>query len=359
MDRMIIEGLLKHTGDELFHYHEKHGKDKLKYLIKRIIRPKHTPQADPFFWPQALLTQALEKAGEDELLKKYYDSWHKAGLPVTQIDHVMNGYSLVYLYQKTGDIRYKKMMDKLYAFICDFYKEYGNNLPYRRNHPSHVYVDGLGMVVPFLCRYGNIFSVKDAVSLGQHLLLEFLEKGMDEETGLPYHGYDLKTGTKYGIIGWGRAVGWLLLAMADSLEFMGTGEIKERIVSSYQKLSCNSFYYFNRNGYFTWQLSAKEGPIDTSATAMIAYAIAKGEKTSYLHFHCEIDEIMGKTILKEGLSIEEILNKMEVALRISYEGGKIKDCSGECEGFSQYPQVYGSYPWSNGPTLRFILEKNQ
>ena len=41
-----------------------------------------------------------------------------------------------------------------------------------------------------------------------------------ETSGLPYHGYDLKTKVKYGIIGWGRAVGWLLLAMADSYEYL-------------------------------------------------------------------------------------------------------------------------------------------
>lgn len=358
MDKNIIEHLVKSIECDLFHYHEKYGKEKWKYLIKRIIRPKNTPQADPFFWPQALLIQALEKAGEDGTLKKYYDSWNKAGLPVAQIDHIMNGYSLVYLYQKTGNVRYKEMMDHLYTFICDYCKEYKENLPYRRSHPTHVYVDGLGMVVPFLCRYGNVFGVKDAVALGQHLLLEFLEKGMDEGTGLPYHGYDLKTGTKYGIIGWGRAIGWLLLSMADSIEYMENGEEKERIVSAYQKLSKNSFNYFSPNGYFTWQLPAKEGPIDTSATAMIAYAIAKGKKTAYLRCDCEMDERIGKTISKDRLSIKEALNRMEEALYSSYEEGRIKDCSGECEGFSQYPQVYGSYPWSNGPALRFILEKN-
>ena len=137
-----------------------------------------------------------------------------------------------------------------------------------------------------------------------------------------------------------------------------TWKQKERIVSAYQKLSKNSFNYFSPNGYFTWQLPAKEGPIDTSATAMIAYAIAKGKKTAYLRCDCEMDEIIGKTISKDRLSIKEALNRMEEALYSSYEEGRIKNCSGECEGFSQYPQVYGSYPWSNGPALRIILEKN-
>lgn len=40
---------------------------------------------------------------------------------------------------------------------------------------------------------------------------------MDEKTGLPYHGYDEKTGMKYGIIGWGRACGWMLLGLSQSI----------------------------------------------------------------------------------------------------------------------------------------------
>jgi len=53
--------------------------------------------------------------------------------------------------------------------------------------------------------------------------------------------------------------------------------------------------------------------------------------------------------------MEESLEQIEKALLKSYKSGKIYDCSGECEGFSQYPQVYGAYPWSLGPGARFFI----
>ena len=357
MEEKILNTLLEKIKYDLFHYHEKSGKEKIKYRIERLLKPKDTPRIDPFFWPQALLTQTLEEAEQLEVLLLYYDKWYKAGVTIYHIDNIMNGYSLVYVYLKTGNIKYKKMMDKLCDYLCSYYKEYGNIMPYRGNHPTHIYADELGMIVPFLCRYGESFGVQEAVELGQKLLIDFLEKGMDETTGLPYHGYDVNTGVKYGIVGWGRAVGWLLLGMADSVEFMRDSREKEIIVIAFQQLVKNSFQYFKESGYFPWQLPAREGPVDTSATAMIAYAIVKGKRTAYLRCDCEMDELMGKTLPAGRLSMEEVLKRMEKALIQSYQEGQIMDCSGECEGFSQYPQVYGGYPWSNGPTLRFFLER--
>ena len=39
-------------------------------------------------------------------------------------------------------------------------------------------------------------------------IANFLAYGIDTTTELPYHGYEVETGMKYGIIGWGRAVGF-------------------------------------------------------------------------------------------------------------------------------------------------------
>ena len=105
------------------------------------------------------------------------------------------------------------------------------------------------------------------------LLTEFLKYSMDEVTGLPYHGYDTKTKVKYGIIGWGRAVGWLMLAMCDSFEYLAEG--KEKLLLAYQKLVKKVLDYLREGGCFSGQLSTLEGPKDTSATAMIGYAMKK------------------------------------------------------------------------------------
>lgn len=356
-----LQELIEETRYQLFHYPETTKKQDLKYRVKRLLRPGNTPKRDPFFWPHAMLTQSLENAGDLESLRKYFDLWIEKGQNIYNIDNVMNGYSLLYVYEQTKEAKYKQAADKLYEYLLQYKKEMKDIIPYRRNHPTHIYVDGIGMIVPFLCRYGVCFEKREAVDLGMLRLREFLECGMDEDSGLPYHGYDTKTKVKYGIIGWGRAVGWLLLAMADSYEYI-SGEWKLWLKEVYGKLLRGSLNYLRKDGYFSWQLEAKEGPKDTSATAMIGYALQKAVEAGIVAVEERVPGEKKDSRLKDQevtRTIAICLEAMEKAIITSIKQGKIVDCSGECEGFSQYPQVYGAYPWSLGPGTRFLWLRKQ
>lgn len=348
----ILRQLKEETKYQLFHYPETTKKQDIKYCIKRIVRRAHTPKRDLFFWPHALLTQSLETAGELETLKRYYDFWIEKGLEIRNIDNIMNGYSLLYVYEETKDEKYKIAADKLYEYLLQYEKEMQGTMPYRKGTPNHVYVDGVGMIAPFLCRYGSMFQKKEAIDMGIKQIQDFLKYGMDESSGLPYHGYDIKTGVKYGIIGWGRSLGWLLLAMADSIEYIPEPAEGLEVVEAFQKLLKTALLYLRKDGYFAWQLSAMEGPKDTSSTAMIGYAL----KRSKDYLNCKVNQ--KQTGFGDGdkrsIAVENALNKIEGALISSCKDGKIYDCSGECHGFSQYPQTYGAYPWSLGPGMRFL-----
>ena len=194
MMEQIVKELKKEVKYQLFHYPETTKKQDIKYILKRILRRNHTLKRDAFFWPHALLTQSLETIGELETLKQYYDLWIEKGLTIHNIDNVMNGYSLLYVYAETKEEKYKQAADKLYEYLVQYEKEMKGILPYRKGNPYHIYVDGVGMIVPFLCRYGAMFDKKEAIDLGMKQIQEFLEYGMDAASGLPYHGYDTKAG---------------------------------------------------------------------------------------------------------------------------------------------------------------------
>lgn len=354
----ILQELKKETKYQLFHYPIYTKKQDIKYLIKRVLRPANTPKRDSFFWTHAMLTQSLEEAKDLESLKKYFDLWIDKGQLIYNVDNVMNGYSLLYVYEQTKEVKYKQAADKLFEYLLQYKSEMEYTIPYRKHHPNHIYVDGIGMIVPFLCRYGKIFGKKEAIELGVSQIKEFMEHGMDENSGLPYHGYDLKTKVKYGIIGWGRAVGWLLLAMSDSYEYLD-GKDQEWIQGVYAKLLADSINCLREDGYFSWQLEAKEGPKDTSATAMIGYALQKAINLGIVQAKDEIAiKSRYRTLNKTKITFQNSAKVMEQAILLSVKQGKILDCSGECEGFSQYPQVYGAYPWSLGPGMRFLLMRN-
>ena len=221
-------------------------------------------------------------------------------------------------------------------------------IAYRKQHPDWLFADALAMVSPFACRYGKEHGDRELAALGARQLTAFLEKGMDAGSGLPYHGYDEKTGMKYGIIGWGRACGWTLLGLAESLPYVekysGAYAVLER---GYRELTERVFAYQREDGGFSWQLSALEGPADSSAEGMIGLAFAAGQK-KLIQGGQEASLFSGEKHLVEKAT------RLYETMKTRVINGKAVSCSGECLGFAQYPQVYGSYPWGNGSALGFL-----
>ena len=155
---------------------------------------------------------------------------------------------------------------------------------------------------------------------------------MDAATGLPYHGYSVADDCKYGIIGWGRAVGWLLRGMSGC---MTTQYGADRLSESYVRLADSVIPFQRKDGSFAWQLQAVDGPADTSAAGMICASLKQGMELGILQ-----GAEYGQALLNGRNFIEK-----------SVRNGKVYNCSGECEGFGQYPQRYGAYPWALGAAL--------
>lgn len=357
--KKLREELLTTVKQQIRTYPVYTAKMKLKYRIKQCMGKKQAP-IDRFFWPHAMFSYALIEAhkatGAVEALAalaEYADRYIQAGIPLHYVDNVMNGEALLYLYEQTGKTEYLQVAEKLAKYVQEngnatraYMREkglepvYDGNLIYRSGNPTHVYVDALGMVCPMLTHIGVMQKKDDREAAEQHVkrslayLQSFLEKAMDAASGLPYHGYDMVSGEKMGIIGWGRAVGWLLMALSGSLQYVS----EEKLTKQFVELVKTTFSYQKEDGLFAWQLPATEGPSDTSATAMILYAVKQG--------------------MQSGALSEEyraMVEKGEQGLRNHIKNGNVKQCLAECMGFAQYPQVYGCYPWGLAMTAAVLF----
>lgn len=338
------------------------GKMRLKDMLKKCMGKKTAPM-DRFFWPHAMLSYALMEAHKAtgsaealQTLEAYADRYLKAGVPVYYADNVMNGEALLYLYQLNGKEEYLRAAEKLAAYVGtsrDITRQlmdekyptvsYDGSLIYRQGNPTHVYVDAFGMVCPMLVHIDRMQSGEHYAQMSLRLLQNFMAKGMDEATGLPYHGYDLVSGEKMGIIGWGRAVGWLLMALSGSLQYLMqetplARDQAEGLRQQFEQLLRTAFSYQKEDGLFAWQLQAVEGPSDTSATAMILYAAKQG---------------MQRGILKE--EYREAVKHGEQGLCSRIKNGTVGQSLAECMGFAQYPQVYGAYPWGVAMTCAVLF----
>lgn len=395
LEEKIMKKRLQHMEEEavneMLHYHEKNGKQKIKDFIKRAAG-RYVEPKDMIFWHTALIVNSLTEWGvEDRFLpdvKTYFDRWIGAGMPVYVVDDVLAGASLIDLYEKTGEEKYKQGADKLAEYLFALEKEEGDEkggIPYRPSQKNgHIYADGIGMICSFLIKYGVKFESIHEVELGLQQMRNMMAFGMDAKTGLPYHGFRYADGIKHGIIGWGRAVGWLFIGMGRSLACLGSmkkkreeskaGELKEGqefcecCRRAYEELE-RAFWqlfraiepYQKKNGSFGWQLEALEGPEDSSATAMIAYGtvlvlrgqqgMGKAESAKEGQNQIEEVETAGKCPDQMREAARKLAERAAEYLVSCERGGKIYNCSAECMGFSEYPQQYSAYPWSLGPGL--------
>lgn len=377
-----IQEMIKPAAAMLDTYPVVTTKQKIKQWIKTCV-PGMTPEkAERYSWPQALLAMGLLQAYEQTKDKtalssvfSYLRRWKNSGYPISHVDHVMNGSVALW----TEEILTKEKredaesLEALWicregADICAGWikaakKTADGILAYRSQHPDWLFADTLGMLCPFACRYGVQKQDKELLNLGIRQLELFFQKGMDEKTGLPYHGYDEKTGMKYGIIGWGRACGWMLLGLSQSILWIseqpaGAEQAEQsaacpssrsvaregcnRLLLLQQQLLDSVFAWQRPDGGFSWQLQAQEGHRDTSAEGMIGYsAFLAAERAA----------------VQRSEQWIPALSRLAAIMQTSIQKGYVTDCSGECKGFAEYPQVYGTYPWGSGSALAFLAGK--
>lgn len=364
------DALAETACQELLTYGLWDAKTKLKRRIRKYLFRQQTAPEDLVFWTTGIVAaglwqyrqeicdnkpaqadvRAAEPAGMPERIEKalgaYFDRWMVKGCPIAYPDDLLSGEVMLFAYEEysvNGQSNsminvqnvdaYRKAIEKLASYGMNYPTDEIGSLLYRAAQKNgYVFVDSIGLVCPFLYRYGVVYDKTDAMELAVKQIVNFLAYGMDGATGLPYHGYVMQTACKYGIIGWGRAVGWLLRGMTGC---MISEYGMERLNDPYIRLVDTVLGYQRQDGYFSWQLQAADGPADTSATGMICAALKRGLELGIL-----TEEKYCQT-LQSGIN----------AINKSVRDGKVYDCSGECEGFGQYPQRYGAYPWALGPAL--------
>lgn len=345
---MKNEKLLDNNIKMLFSWGKPNVKQKIKRCIRKYLLRQALPPVDQWFWPQAMLAEGImaamksatstveEKKRGLEALEQYYKLWITSKQNLYYVDNAMHGNTLLDLYELTGKEAYLTAAEKLADYLKDCPKDAEGSVSYRVKNPDWIFADALGMVCPFLCRYGEMTGRKELTELAVKQLDNFLNHGMDQNSGLPYHGYDSKTGIKQGCIGWGRAVGWLMMGLNGCLKYLPETHPQYQILSeSAVKLEQTVWEYQRTDGGFSWLLAALEGPEDTSATGMI------------------LDGIYNGRILQDGTKEKDFENAMKFLFH-HISGGNVTGASGECEGYAQYPQKYGVYPWGNGIVLKLI-----
>lgn len=210
------------------------------------------------------------------------------------IDNINEGKVLFTLYELTGKEKYRKAIDTVYEQIKEQPRTKENNFWHKEIYPNQVWLDGLYMAQPFYMayetKYNRLKNYKDIFT--QFLNVERIMKSA--ETGLYYHGYDesremfwCNQDSGLSKNHWGRAMGWFVMSIIDVIEVMDNQMFYEYryLMNLYKEVIDALLKYQSESGM--WYQVIDQGDyegnyLETSASAIIAYAILKGVRLEVL-----------------------------------------------------------------------------
>ncbi len=210
------------------------------------------------------------------------------------LDNINTASNLFYLYDTTGEEKYKKALDLVRSQLDTMPRTAEGSFWHKDIYPDQVWLDGLYMAEPFYMKYETKFRKMENCP---DVLLQFknVEKNMkDPVTGLYYHGYDHsrkmywcdeKTGCSPNF--WLRALGWFALSLVETesatdetlyYEKRYFGKLLEDLVDAL-------IPFQDESGMFYQVVDKKDAEgnyLETSGTALLSYAILKAVRLRFI-----------------------------------------------------------------------------
>ena len=211
-----------------------------------------------------------------------------------QLDNILLGRQLLLLYGVTQDSRYAKAATLLYQQLQHQPRTASGGFWHKQRYPNQMWLDGLYMAEPFYAEYAATFHHPEAFKDITHQFVLVDEHARDPKTGLLYHGWDESKQQRWadkqtGLSSqfWGRAMGWYLMALVDTLDSYPEQDPgrKQLLAQLERDADAVARYQDGATGlwYQVMDKSTKKGNyLESSASCMFVYALAKGVREGYL-----------------------------------------------------------------------------
>lgn len=210
-----------------------------------------------------------------------------------QFDDMEPGVHLFEIYEKTGDEKYKKLLDVLMEAIRNYPRIPSGGFYHKDRYPSQMWLDGLYMAGPLCCMYGKTFNEPEWFDDTYKQILLMRKNTRDESTGLWYHAYDDSGAAVWAdpITGrspefWGRSIGWVPMAIFDDLEYIPQDyPHRQEIIDIVVDLIKAICKFQSESGMWYQVVNKIDGEgnwPETSCTCLYTAAIARAVKLGYL-----------------------------------------------------------------------------
>lgn len=211
------------------------------------------------------------------------------------IDAIKPGRAVLRLHQQTGEEKYRKAVDLLAKQLEQHPRTSEGAFWHKLSYPHQLWLDGVYMGMPFLAEYSVNFAD------GKHLkevVKEFViarEKLRDPNTGLYYHAWDeskqmvwADKDTGLSEFFWARGLGWLAMALVDTLDYIpeSEAELRQPLLQMIEELGRDLAKVQDLETGTWFQIMDMPERVgnyrESSATAMFTYFYAKAIHKGYL-----------------------------------------------------------------------------
>ncbi len=212
------------------------------------------------------------------------------------IDSINSGKALFFALDETGDPRYRKAIEFVMNQLRAHPRCACGSFWHKSIYPNQIWLDGLYMAQPFYMeyemRFGGMAHIGDVVKQFENVRSFMYNK----RKGLSYHAYDearvqpwcdRQTGLSPNF--WLRSMGWYLMALTDCADLI-TDQLYEyyRALTDLLQETVRGIlpYRDAETGLFYQLIDRADLPgnyLETSGTAMIAYALLKGVRIRALN----------------------------------------------------------------------------
>jgi len=186
---------------------------------------------------------------------------------------------------------YRINNDKVLKPVIDSYINYISTKQYRladgtlaRNRPQKntLWLDDLYMSVPALAQMGKLSGNNKYYDDAIRQVLQFSKRMFNKDLGIYMHGW-VESMPVHPEFHWGRANGWALMAMTELLDVLPES-YKGRIdvLNQYKAQVKGLASYQSDRGLWHQLLDRNDSYLETSATAIYAYCIARGINKGWL-----------------------------------------------------------------------------
>lgn len=153
-----------------------------------------------------------------------------------------------------------------------------------RNRPQKntLWLDDLYMSVPALAQAGKLTGDRGYYDDAVKQILQFSQRMFNKEMGLYMHGW-VQGMEPHPEFHWARANGWALMAMTELLDVLPENHPQRKAVLDQYKAHVKGLtYYQSGSGLWHQLIDKNDSYLETSATAIYTYCIARGINKGWL-----------------------------------------------------------------------------